>query len=169
MRLKFILLLFFTTSILSAQKQTDLYAKYKLEVKHNASDQLFKGRLVQLQDTALIVKALHEFDIPVRRIDYMELMTRSNRGKNSRIGMGVGLISGLLFGALISDANCTSNDCFVDKGTVTLVLAGVGVVTGGIVGALIGKKKRVKRFDIGYDQSGYERIKVDIERFVEQQ
>lgn len=162
-------LLVFITSLYFVNAQNKKGRTYKIWVELSEKDQKYKGQLLTLKDSSIVIRYGQEeetLEIPVKEIDKLKFRKKGAIGMGAGIGAGAGIVVGIISGAVAGD-DPPSETWFDFSSTAEEKSAG-GAITLGVLGAatgsVIGSLK--KKFTINGTQENYMRIRPDLNKFL---
>lgn len=171
MKTKLIVLSFlvFITSLNFVNAQNKKGRTYKIWVELNENDQKYKGQLLQLKDSSIVIRYWQEeetLEISIKEIKKLKFRKKGAIGMGAGIGAGTGIVVGIISGAIAGD-DPPSETWFDFSSTAEEKSAG-GAITLGVLGAatgsVIGSLK--KKFTINGTQENYMRIRPDLNKFL---
>lgn len=93
----------------------------------------FRGQLQSsTEDSLIIIAANAQHTLARAQVSKIATKSKSHRGRNTLIGLGVGAGAGLVIGAA-GDRSC-ANDCFISKDFLKETVTPIGAVIGAIIG-----------------------------------
>lgn len=168
-KLIFISFVVFITSLYFVNAQNKKGRTYKIWVELRETDQKYKGQLLKLKDSAIVIRYWQEeetLEIPIKKIKKLKFRRKGAIGMGAGIGAGTGIVVGIISGAIAGD-DPPSESWFDISSTAEEKSAG-GAVTLGVLGAaagsVIGSIK--KKFTINGTQKNYMKIRPDLNKFL---
>lgn len=171
MKTSFILITFlaFMTSIFFGHAQHQKTRTFKIWVEISQKDLKYKGRLIQLKDSSIVIQYWQEektLEIPVKEINKLKFRKKGAIGIGAGIGAGVGILTGIISGVAAGDD--PPSETWFDFSSTAEEKATGGAITLGILGAatgsVIGSIK--KKFTVNGSQENYVNIQPELHKFL---
>jgi hypothetical protein len=163
----FITCIAFFLSPFYSYAQREKKRNYKIWIESNVKDIKYKGRLIKLKDSSIVISFLEDkiLEIPVKEIDKLKFRRKGAIGKGAGIGAATGVIVGIISG--LADGDDPPPEFFFEFSYTAEEKAGGAAVSLGILGAatgsVIGSLK--KKFKINGLQENYNRLRPELIKY----